>query len=319
MKLYASVDLGGTAIKCALCRENGDVVVGASVPTHSHEGPHAVLVRIAELVLRLAKDAGAMPAALGMGCPGLVDLPNGVTKFFPNLPTNWRDVPAAATLCSALGCPAYLLNDVRMATLGELTFGHGRTARTMAFFALGTGIGGGIAIDGKLRLGPLGAAGELGHMTILPDGPRCGCGNRGCLETLASGPALAAEGVRLLGTGLAPKLYELTGGDAAKVTTKTMAEAACAGDARVEEAIVRAGEYLGIAAVNTIVCLHPDLIVLGGGVAGIGELLFESVRRTIRERLGMIPAEGVEVKPSLLGERAGVIGGLVLAMRNGQV
>jgi len=315
--IYASVDLGGTNIKCAYGDESGRIICSDSMPTHSHEGQRGVIDRIAALVNALSRQAGSRPAALGMGCPGLVDLKNGITRFLPNLPTQWRDVPVREILSPQVECPVYLLNDVRTATLGELTFGHGRTGSTMAFFALGTGVGGGIAIDGKLRLGPLGAAGELGHQIILPDGPRCGCGNRGCLETLASGPAISAEGVRLMQTGLAPRLYEICHGEASQVTTREMADAARAGDELVREAIVRAAEYLGIGIVNLIVTLHPDLIILGGGVSQIGDLLFENVRRTIHERVHMLPTEGIEVKPSLLGEHAGTLGGIALAMKGG--
>jgi len=315
--IFASVDLGGTNIKCALGDETGQIICSDSVPTLSHEGPARVLDRIAALVNTLRRQAGSPPAALGMGCPGLVDVKNGVTRFFPNLPTQWRDVPVGEILSPQVGCPVYLLNDVRTATLGELIFGHGRTTSTMAFFALGTGIGGGVAIDGKLRLGPLGAAGELGHQIILPDGPRCGCGSRGCLETLASGPAITAEGIRLMQSGLAPKLHQLCQGEASQVTTKEIAEAARAGDATVEEAIVRAAEYLGIGIVNVVVTLHPDLIVLGGGVTLIGDLLFDTVRRTIGERVHMFPTDGIEVKPSQLGVHAGTLGGIALAMKGG--
>ncbi|MCJ7504166.1 MAG: ROK family protein, partial [Acidobacteriia bacterium] len=229
----------------------------------------------------------------------------------------WRDVPVRDVLSPQVGCPVYLLNDVRMATLGELVFGHGRTAHTMVFFALGTGIGGGVAVDGKLRLGRLGAAGELGHQTILPDGPRCGCGSHGCLEALASGPALAAEGVRLMLSGQAPKLHELVRGEASAVTPKEMAAAAEAGDLAIQEAIVRAAGYLGIAVANVVTILHPDLVVLGGGVAAIGPLLFDTVRRTVRERVRMFPTDDVEIKPSLLGEQAGALGGIALAMQGG--
>jgi glucokinase len=189
----------------------------------------------------------------------------------------------------------------------------------MAFFALGTGIGGGVAIDGRLRLGPLGAAGELGHYTILPDGPRCGCGNLGCLETLASGPAIAAEGVRLMQSGLAPKLYDLVEGDAGRVTTREMAAAAEAGDKNVAEAIVRAARYLGIGVANVVVTIHPEAVVLGGGVAQIGDLLFETVRQTVRERVGMFPTDGVAILPSALGENAGSLGGIALAVQGGIV
>ncbi|MBM3890226.1 MAG: ROK family protein, partial [Verrucomicrobia bacterium] len=238
-KVYAGVDLGGTMLKAVLGTAEGKILCENSIPTQSHLGPNGVLDRMAALVNDLAANAKQKPAALGMGVPGLVDLKAGVTKFLPNLPTQWRDVKVREILSPKVGCPVYLLNDVRTATLGELTYGHGRTANTMAFFALGTGIGGGVVVDGKLRLGPLGAAGELGHLTILPDGPRCGCGNRGCVEALASAPAIAAEGVRLMLSGQAPKLHEIAGGDAGKVTTKTMAEAAAKGDEKVAEAIVR--------------------------------------------------------------------------------
>ncbi len=315
--IYASVDLGGTNIAGIFADGDGRVVCERKVPTQSHEGPEAVLNRVAQLVNGLARESGARPVALGMGVPGLADLQRGVTKFLPNLPTQWRDVPVRDVLSPQVGCPVYLLNDVRMATLGELVFGHGRTARTMVFFALGTGIGGGVAVDGKLRLGPLGAAGELGHQTILPDGPRCGCGSHGCLEALASGPALAAEGVRLMLSGQAPKLHELVRGEASAVTPKEMAAAAEAGDLAIQEAIVRAAGYLGIAVANVVTILHPDLVVLGGGVAAIGPLLFDTVRRTVRERVRMFPTDGVEIKPSLLGEQAGALGGIALAMRGG--
>jgi len=315
--VYASVDLGGTNIKCVLATDAGKVLGAKSAPTLSHEGPKGVVGRIADLVCGLANEVGCRPLALGMAAPGLVDRAKGVTKFFPNFPTQWRDVPVREWLSPRVGCPVYLLNDVRTATLGELTFGHGRGAKTMAFFALGTGIGGGVAIDGKLRLGPLGAAGELGHQIILPDGPRCGCGNLGCLETLASGPAITAEGIRLMHTGLAPKLYELVGGDAGRVTTKEMAEAAQAGDANVAEAIVRAARYLGIGVVNIVVAIHPEIVVLGGGVAQIGDLLFDTVRTVVRERVGMFPTDGVSVLPSALGDSAGALGGIALAMKGG--
>lgn len=315
--IYASVDLGGTNIAGVFAGGDGRVVCEKKVPTQAHEGPEAVLNRVAQLVNGLAGESGGRPVALGMGVPGLADLQRGVTKFLPNLPTQWRDVPVRDLLSPQVGCPVYLLNDVRMATLGELVFGHGRTARTMVFFALGTGIGGGVAVDGKLRLGPLGAAGELGHQTILPDGPRCGCGSHGCLEALASGPALAAEGVRLMLSGQAPRLHELVHGEASAVTPKEMAAAAEAGDLAIQEAIVRAAGYLGIAVANVVTILHPDLVVLGGGVAAIGSLLFDTVRRTVRERVRMFPTDGVEIKPSLLGEQAGALGGIALAMRGG--
>jgi glucokinase len=242
---------------------------------------------------------------------------SGVTRFLPNLPTQWRDIPVSATLQARIGCPVYLLNDARAATLGELAFGHGRNARTMVFFGLGTGVGGGVVVDGQLRLGPLGAAGELGHQTIQPNGPLCGCGNRGCLETLVSGPALTAEGVRLLLAGNAPKLHELCDGDVAKVSPVTMAAAARAGEESVRAAIVRLAEWLGIGAANIIVALHPEVVVIGGGLAEMGELLLDPVREAVRRRVRMFPTTEVRIERSLLGDKAGLLGGIALALRGG--
>lgn len=317
--LYASVDLGGTSIKGALGDADGHLVAEQTVPTLAYEGPDAVLHRMGALIGDLAAQAGGKPAALGLAVPGLADLRRGGTLFLPNLPTQWRNVEVRDILTPRVGCPVYLLNDVRTATLGELTFGHGqgRVNLTMAFFALGTGIGGGIVVDGRLRLGPLGAAGELGHQTVVPDGPRCGCGNYGCLETVASGPAITAEGIRLMLSGQAPRLHELAAGEPSRVTTKEMAAAAAAGDESIAEAIRRAARYLGIGVANVITILHPDLVVLGGGVAQIGDLLFETVRQTVRARVGMLPTDAIEILPSRLGDKAGTLGGIALALKQG--
>ena len=315
--LYASIDLGGTKIAGALAGSDGQIVVEKTVPTQSLQGPEAVVKRIAELVHDLARQIGRSPAALGMGVPGWADLPNGVVKFLPNFITQWRDVPVRQWLSPEIQCPVYLLNDGRMATLGELTFGRGKPGCTMALFTLGTGIGGGIAVDGRLHLGPLGSAGEIGHQTILPDGPRCGCGNRGCLEVFASGPAITSKGVWLMQCGRAPHLSEIVQGDHARVTPKEMAQAAEGGDEAVREELIRAAEYVGIGVSNMVITLHPDLVVLTGSVAQIGPTLFDTVRRVVKERVGMFPPDNVQIVDSALGVRAGLLGGIALAMSQG--
>ncbi|WP_253154642.1 ROK family protein [Stieleria tagensis] len=311
------IDLGGTAIKAAVADVNGNVLAQGSIDTQSHDGPSRVLQRIADHVIQLRRrcsDGGVNITSVGMGVPGLVDVQSGVSKFLPNFPTQWRDIPITAQLSDSLGCPVNILNDVRTATLGELRFGRGRGRRnlSMAFFSLGTGVGGGVVIDGRLRLGPLGAAGELGHQTMQPNGRRCGCGNHGCLETIASGPAIAAEGVRLMRMGLAPRLYELVDGDSGLVTTQQMSIAAN-DDPLIRQAIEQAANYIGIAASNVVTILHPEMIVLGGGVAQIGALLVDTVRKVITERVGMFPTDGVTVLASELGDQAGVLGAIALA------
>jgi glucokinase len=317
-RTYAGVDLGGTNFTAALAGADGRILAEEKQPTLAHEGPDGVLRRIADTIQRLADGLGRKPTAIGIGIPGLVDREKGVTRFLPNLPTQWRDVPVSDRLGRRFGCPVRLLNDARAATLGESRFGHGRRARTMILFTLGTGVGGGVVIDGTLRLGPLGAAGEIGHICVEPGGLRCGCGARGCLETIASGPALTAEGVRVALAGNAPKLHKLCGGNIGKISPQLLGKAARAGDLGARAVLDRAGDLLGMAASAVVLALHPELIVLGGGVASLGDLLIEPMRRSLVERVRMFPARGVRIECSMLGDRSGVYGGLAAAMDGDQ-
>ncbi len=313
--LFASIDLGGTNIHAALAQSDGILVAEIKQPTRSHEGPDLVISRMTEMIQGLAERVGTKPTALGIGVPGLVDVGTGTTRFLPNMPTQWRGIEVRGKMEQALGFPVYVLNDARTATLGELVFGHGQLVRDLVFFTLGTGVGGGVVLDGRLRLGPLNAAGELGHQTVDPHGLPCGCGSHGCLETVASGPALTAEGVRLLLSGNAPHLHELCGGDLNLVTAAMIGQAAREGDTMLLSAIERIGTWIGLAAANIVSALHPRMIVLGGGVAQLGDLLIEPVRRTLHARVGMFPTDDVEVRASHLGDKAGLLGGIALASR----
>lgn len=323
-RLFGAVDLGGSHVGLAL--GSVDPATGEyrflarrNLEGGGYSGWELVLDRIADGILELEQQVGERAVAVAVGCPGWVDLENGVTRFLPNLPTGWRDVPVARVLGERLGAPVQLLNDVRAATLGEFTLGAGRGTSTMALFALGTGIGGGVVVNGRLRLGRLGSAGELGHQTVDPDGPFCGCGNRGCLEAMASGPAIAAAGIRLLRSGQAPRLFDLTDGDAGEVTAETMGAAARAGDEAVIRELERIAGLVGMAAANVVVALHPELVVLAGGVAGLGDLLFDGVRRELAERVRVFPIDDVRVEPAALGADAGLAGLLVwIASRSGR-
>ncbi len=285
--LYAAIDLGGTKIAGALGYPDGTLVAQRTIPTEAERGPEHVISRIVSLL----RDFGSSPAALGVGVPGLVDRSSGDVLFLPNLATQWRGVPLARRLHASLHIPVRVLNDARAATLGEFRFGH--SAPNMLLYTLGTGIGGGVIIDGKLRLGPLGAAGELGHQVIEPDGPPCTCGGHGCLETLASGPALARAGSALL---------------ARPVTVAEMV-----GLPECRPLFTLAGQYLGLAAANMISALHPDLIVYGGGLSALGDLLLGPIESTIAERVRMFPPAGIRLERSALGDQAGLLGALALA------
>jgi len=313
-EVFAGVDLGGTNIKAVLATADGEILASGARETASHLGPTGVLDRVADLAEDLIGTLGMRPVGLGMGVPGLLDLVRGVSLFLPNFPTQWRNVAVRRILEGRLGCRVDILNDVRTAALGELLFGYGREVDSFVLFTIGTGIGGGIVIDRRLRLGPFGAAGEIGHQTVQPDGPLCGCGNRGCLEAVASGPALAAAGVRLIRNGLAPRLQELAGGDLNQVTPELMACAATDGEETVRDEIHRAAEFLGIGAANLVTALHPDMVLFGGGVAKMGELLLNRIREVVQRRVRMFPPEGVRIELPRLTEHAGTLGGVALAV-----
>ncbi len=312
MKKYIGCDLGGTNLRAAIVNvESGDVLYQMSIPTLAREGHDAVMGRMADLFLQVIQSAGMQKdeiGSIGIGVPGVLDLENGETLFLPNLPGTWPHVPLRDTITRLTGLPTALLNDVRSITNGEWRFGAGRGVDTVAVFAIGTGIGGGLIVNGQLHLGIGGTGGELGHTMIDFNGPRCGCGNDGCLEAYASGPAIAAMGMKAVSQGRTTSIAELCDYDLNRITPKLIAKAAEAGDEIAKEIYEKAGFYLGIAAASICASIGPRRIIIGGGVAQAGELLLGPIRRTIRERVYVMPVEQVEVVPSQLGGNAGVIG-----------
>jgi glucokinase len=312
MKKYIGCDLGGTNLRAAIVDvENGSIVYQMSIPTLARDGHDALMTRMAGLFLQIIEWAGMKKeeiGGIGIGVPGVLDLEKGETLFLPNLPGTWPHVPLGDTITKLTGLPTVLLNDVRSITNGEWRFGAGRGVDTVAVFAIGTGIGGGLVINGQLHLGIGGTGGELGHMTIDYSGPTCGCGNKGCLEAFASGPAIAAMGMKAVTQGLTTRIGEMCDYDLNRITPELIARAAEAGDQIAMEIYERAGFYLGIAAANICVAIGPRRIIIGGGVAQVGDLLLNPIRRTLRERVTVMPIEQVEVVQSQLGDNAGVIG-----------
>jgi glucokinase len=290
--LHLGLDLGGTYVKWALVEHDGEVVVVAqgSAETRAAEGPARVVERLAEL----GADAlgGARPDSVGVGVPGVFDGSSGTAVFLPNLPGDWDGVDVAGPVGAALAAPATLVNDARAFAFGELRAGAARGCRTAVFVTVGTGVGGGVAVDGRLHLG-LGTAGELGHQTVLADGAVCTCGNRGCVETLACAGAIAAA--------------------AGCVSVEEVVANACAADRRACDAVERAARSLGVALANAVLILAPERIVVGGGVVAAGDLLLEPLRDELRTRVRVAPVERVEVVPSALGPRAGAIGAALWA------
>jgi len=317
MTINIGLDLGGTKIAAAAVEiTTGGLTGRAVISTEAHEGPDAVLERMATLIDEVCRSASLRRdeiRGLGVGMPGMTDYEGGSTILLPNLPGGWRGVPVAASLSQRTGYPTFLVNDARAFTLAEATCGAGRGARTVVGLTLGTGIGGGIAIDGRLLWGLDGSAGEIGHQTIDPDGPPCGCGNRGCLEAFASGPALAALGIRAVLQGLTTQIGALVEQDLNRITPETIRRAAEAGDEVAREILERVGGYLGIGIANVMAILSPDRVIIGGGVARLGEWLLAPARATVLERCRSIPVDRAQIVPAVLGGDAGIIGAAMWA------
>jgi glucokinase len=314
---YIGCDLGGTNLRAGIVDpQSGKVSHPHATLTLAREGHDAVMARMGALIEQtieasdLSKDE---IGGIGIGAPGVLDLERGLTLLLPNLPGTWPKIPLRDTISEYTGLPTTLLNDVRSITFGEWRFGAGQGVDTMACFAVGTGIGGGLVVNGQLHLGIGGTGGELGHQMIDFNGPPCGCGNRGCLEAYASGPAIAAMGMKAVVQGCTTIIGELVDFDLNKITPKTIAQAASQGDEVAQNILEEAGFYIGIAAANVCASIGPRKIVIAGGVSKIGEPILEPIRRTIRERVRVMPVEQVEVIPAQLGDDAGVIGAALWA------
>jgi glucokinase len=252
-------------------------------------------------------------AAVGIGAPGPPDIEAGVVVAPPNLP-GWARVPLKRLIEDGLGITTFLENDANAAALGEHRFGAGRGTRHMIYVTASTGIGGGLILDGKLYHGADGMAGEIGHTTAMPYGPHCNCGNRGCLESFASGTAIAREARGRVARGVPTLIADLAGGDLERITAKLVAQAADQGDVEAQSILAEAMDYLGIGMANLVNLFNPELIVIGGGLTNIGEGLFDPVRRAIVRHAFHTPAETVRVVRAELGDKVGVLGAVAAAL-----
>lgn len=294
---HLGLDLGATNLKWAVVERAGDAwsqvatgQVATRVGTDADAVPAAVVAQLADVAASAIAQWGPVQS-LGVGVPGLYDPQTGTTRFLINLPGPWAGHPVAAPLREALGVPTDLINDARAFGLAELRLGAGRGARSMVGFTLGTGVGGVVAVDGRVHLGHDGTAGELGHQTIDPDGPSCNCGNRGCLEAFARADRIAAA----CGTA----------------TAEEAVIRARAGDARAVEGLSQVARYLGIGIANMITVVTPDKVVIGGGVAAAADLLLDPIRDELRQRVRTTSLDEVEIVTGELGIWAGAIGAAI--------
>ena len=294
---HVGLDMGATNLKWAVV-EHADgtwsTLAHGQVPTRlvpdPEAVPDAVVTQLAEVAVAAIAAWGPV-VSVGVGIAGLYDPIAGTARFLPNVPGPWAGHPVAGPVARAAGVPVFLVNDARAFGLAELRLGAGRGASSMVGLTLGTGVGGVIAVGGRVHQGHDGTAGELGHQTIDPDGPWCGCGNRGCVEAYARADQIAAA----CGTA----------------TAEEAVRAAQAGDAQARAGLADVWRYLGIGIANMITVITPDRVVIGGGVAAAGELLFGPIRAEIARRVKTTSIEDVTVVAAELGILAGAIGAAV--------
>jgi glucokinase len=312
MRWVIGIDIGGTNLVTGAVAEDGSRVVGAqSQPTDVERGADAVIARLVSMVgetrARLEReDAEGEVLGAGVGVPGPLDIRKGIVLLTPNL--GWTNLPLRARLAEGLGLPTTIDNDANAAVLGECWVGAGQDAGQVIGLTIGTGIGGGIVIDGELYHGASDAAGEFGHTTIDVNGPKCSCGNHGCLEAFASGRNIARRAVEQLARGGTSRLLEMAGGDLDRITAHMVFDAAGHGDELAGHVTRDTARYLGIGIANFVNIFNPDVVIVMGGVTHAGDLLFVPLRREVERRAFKPAVEACRVIPGALDGLAGVYG-----------
>ncbi len=305
------VDVGGTNVKIALVSDKGKIVYSNSIPTRAEMGYEYTVNSMKDAIRDLLKETKMKSndiEGMGFGFPGQIDCQKGVVRLAPNIP-GWVNVPIANIMEKEFGILTRVDNDVRTATLGELNYGAGVGCENLVCITVGTGIGSGLVVNGKLVRGANNAAGEIGHIKLTNiGGPLCGCGDRGCLEAYASGPSIVALAEEYIRGGKSTKYRELANPD---ITPYIVAVAAKEGDPVARQIFRIMGEYIGMGLTSVVNLLNPEKIIIGGGVAEAGDILFEPIRETIAKRAMTIQRE-VEIVPAQLGNTAGVIGASLL-------
>jgi glucokinase len=285
-------------------------------PTEVEKGRESVLERLIEQVRCVGNTEQASwdrIQAVGIAAPGPLDPCRGVIHWAPNLP-GWHDVPLADRVSEAIGRPVFLGNDGNLAALAEQRCGAGQGYDDLAYITVSTGIGGGVISGGKLVDGHRGFGGEVGHMTMEPNGPRCNCGNSGCLESLASGAAIAQQARQVVEAGARTRIADLASGNLGRITARLVHEAAQQGDVVAIDLFRKAGMYRGIGVVNLLYLFNPAVVIVGGGVAKAGDLLFVPLRATVRQRIHGIYWQDCPIVQAALGKDVCLTGAAILAM-----
>lgn len=311
MKNYVvGVDLGGTKISTALSDLDGKIISQTTIPTDAHEGEMPVLNRIINSIEKVVNEGNVSYEdikGIGIGSPGPLDAKKGIIITTPNLP--FKNFNLVKPISEKFGVPVFLDNDANVAAIGEFMFGAGKGAENIVFFTVSTGVGGGAILNGKIYRGHTSNALEIGHMTVAPHGPRCNCGNVGCVEATSSGTAIAKRAHEALSTKVETSLRKYD-----NVTSYEVFVEAAAGDPVAKDIIDDAMNYLGIAVANSVSIFDPEYVIIGGGVSKAGDIVFDTVRKVVNKRCFKSMAESVKIVPAGLGTDAGLIGAVALAL-----
>lgn len=311
MKKYViGIDLGGTKISTALSDFEGNIVSNVVVPTKADEGEIPVLNRIIstiEEVIEKGKVTTGEIESIGIGSPGPLNANTGVIITTPNLP--FKDFNVTKPIKEKFDLPVYLDNDANVATIGEFMFGAGKGKKNIVFFTVSTGVGGGAIVNGNIYRGSTCNALEIGHTTVAPNGPRCNCGNVGCLEAVASGTAIGKKGQEATMTKVDTLLKQYD-----KVTSYEVFLEADKGDEVAKDIRDEALNYLGIGVANAVSIFDPEMVIIGGGVTQVGDVLFDRVRQVVKKRCFKVMSDNCQIVPAGLGTNAGVVGAVALAI-----
>lgn len=308
------VDMGATHITAVVCDFSSSVVREKEIRIDISKGPNRCLDQMDRLVQQVVAEAGIEKRnilSIGVGVPGPVVIDRGAVSSPPIMP-GWNDFPIRKTLEDKWGCSVILNNDAELGALGEWAYGVGRGEENLAFIKVGTGIGAGLMFRNNIYHGVSGTAGEIGHITIVENGPICTCGNRGCLEALAGGAAIVKRAHEELRKGKKSQLIGL--GDIYQFTISDIITAARKGDVLSQQLLDEAGNYLGTAIAGLVNLFNPSMIVIGGGLSQSGDLLLNPIRTTVLNRSLSIAAKTVKISASLLGRRASAMGAVVQAI-----
>lgn len=307
-RVAVAVDLGGTHIKFGIVTTHGEITRDLVLPTEAEQGQEHVIRQILKGIGAVLDGVDRNTiGGVGVGTPGVVSLDGSTVSYPPNLP-GWEVVRLGEDLSSQCHLSVKVENDANVAALGEAQFGSGKGEKSFAMITLGTGVGGGIIIEGKVYRGMSGGAGEIGHITLDYQGVRCNCGGIGCLEAYVGQKYLSQRTADKLRKGARSKIHELVGGDYTRIEPLIISQAALAGDAFAVEVLRETGTLIGAAMATLLNLFDLRTVVVGGGVAAAGKVLFDAIEQSTKSRVIPSIRPGVHIIPARLGNRAGVLG-----------